>query len=536
MTEPGIPRAAEEKRRIAVLCDGHDLTAWQAAALRTLGDDYEIFYLVADGVPAPRRQLPKHAFYYALNIAAIKRAAGKRVAFSPPPAAAGRTCRFSPEWDGAWAVLPPDVLAWLADNRIEAVLKFALSLLRIPDEAPPILSYHHGDPAQYRGRPAGYYEVRDHAPFVGQIVQRLNNTVDAGQILALAHTRVYRHSYRRTLADAYSLSPFLLRPALARLFAGEQLDHPTTGKNYRLPSNASVLGVTWSMGAAMLARLWYGLFFEKRWNVSRAPLDATDPVIEATRALEGEAQQTALPLPSQFSFLADPFFYDDDTILVEALDKKSGKGRLAAARAGHVTPLQIDESVHLSYPAKIREGEEDYVVPEMASAEQTGIFQLKGGKLERVGDLKVAEGAIVDPTFLKHEGHLYLFGNLRDECPNVMRLWVSNSLFAEFTEHPQSPIRVSVRGGRMGGGIISTPDGLIRPGQDFERSYGDALLLFRIAEISPERYREEEIGRIAFSALSGPHTLDLRNGQAVFDWYRERFSLFAGVRRILAKL
>jgi len=42
------------------------------------------------------------------------------------------------------------------------------------------------------------------------------------------------------------------------------------------------------------------------------------------------------------------------------------------------------------------------------------------------------------------------------------------------------------------------------------------------------------VARIRFDGLKGPHTLNFRGGLAVFDWYRERFSAFAGVRRLAA--
>lgn len=536
MIDKGSHAVVPITRRVAVLWNGSDLHAWQAAALKTLGDDVELYYLIADNVPAPRRQLIRHFAYYALNAVSIRRAAGAPVPFVAPPDMTKRTLRFSPEWDGAWAKFTPDALTWLAENRIDAVVKFTLSLLRIPEQAPPIISFHHGDPAEYRGRPAGFYEIGDRAPFLGQIVQRLNNSVDAGEILALAHTRVHPHSYRRTLADAYAISPHLLRPALVRLFADERLDHPTSGRNFRLPRNGRVLAFLGSMVASAIRRLWYGAVYEKRWNVSVVPVTDNDRVLPDATQMERLAESSALATPPHFSFLADPFFHDDATILVEALDKRSGKGRLAAGRDGSIMPLAIEQSVHFSYPATVRESGTDYVVPEMAGARRTGIFRLAENRLDQVADLCVAEGAIIDPTFVRHQGQLYLFGNLPGECPNVLRLWQAQSLFTDFKQHPSSPIRISVRGGRMGGRIIETAGGLIRPGQDFERSYGDALLLFRIVELSPEIYREEQVGRIAFTNLRGPHTLDLRGNQIVFDWYRDRFSPMAGIRRVLAKL
>lgn len=104
-----------------------------------------------------------------------------------------------PELKGNWAPPPQAALDWLMANRIDAVVKFGLNLLTVPDRealAVPILSYHQSDPRSFRGRPAGFYEVAQGEPFVGQV---LSNKLDNGEVLAFAQSRVWPHSYRRTL-------------------------------------------------------------------------------------------------------------------------------------------------------------------------------------------------------------------------------------------------------------------------------------------------------------------------------------------------
>ena len=74
---------------------------------------------------------------------------------------------------------------------IDAIVKFGLGLLRVPDRTVlpiPILSFHHGDPGAYRGRPAGFWELIEGASFVGQVVQILRNRLDAGRVVAFAGT------------------------------------------------------------------------------------------------------------------------------------------------------------------------------------------------------------------------------------------------------------------------------------------------------------------------------------------------------------
>lgn len=206
--------------RLAVLCDGRTLARWQLEALRQVADRHQLFLLkVAEPPPPPRRLA--HAAYYLLNLLAIRNRQSRRVPF---PAGwsgdiAGTFC-CEPLVEGHWAALPESALAWLKAQRIDAVIKFGLGLLRVPPEDElgiPILSYHHGDPSRYRGRPAGFYELADGAERLGQIVQCLANRLDSGPVLAFAETRGVKHSYRSTLVDSYRLSPHLLPRALDAL-------------------------------------------------------------------------------------------------------------------------------------------------------------------------------------------------------------------------------------------------------------------------------------------------------------------------------
>jgi hypothetical protein len=77
----------------------------------------------------------------------------------------------------------------LRNDEVAAIIKFGMGLLRIPSSeqlSVPILSYHHGDPAEFRGRPAGFYEMLAGRSVMGQVVQRLSNDLDAGDIVASA--------------------------------------------------------------------------------------------------------------------------------------------------------------------------------------------------------------------------------------------------------------------------------------------------------------------------------------------------------------
>lgn len=287
---------------------------------------------------------------------------------------------------------------------------------------------------------------------------------------------------------------------------------------------------------SLVSRLAYGAFIEKRWHVSVVPHRAgVSPAERFRLATEGNNLPT-VDLPLQYSFLADPFFYDSGKILAEALHRTSGKGQIVAIENGKAVPLISSVACHLSYPFTVEDGDRTYIVPEMARGGSPQVFALSRDTLVVVRPLEIDSGPLLDPTFFWHESRLYLFANRAQEGSGLLRLWSAGGLFDYFEEHPASPIRIDKRGSRMGGRIFFDGESLYRLGQDFYQSYGDGLLCFRIDCLSPTHYSETLDDTIALRTVKGPHTLDIRGEQIVFDWYEERFSLLAWARRIAARL
>ncbi|MGH6706121.1 MAG: glucosamine inositolphosphorylceramide transferase family protein [Sphingomicrobium sp.] len=525
--------------RIAILCNGRTLADWQRRAIELIAGRHELYLLVCDDPPTTRNLL-RHGLYYLLNLLSVRNRRTRPVPFPTPEFRIADRIDFQADLRGGWASLPNPALDWIAERRIDAVLKFGLNLLTVPEAAKlaaPILSYHHGDPRRFRGRPAGFYELQQGERFLGQIVQILSNKLDSGEVLAFAESRVANYSYRRTLSDAFALSPPLLPVALSALESGDRLPIRATGNAYRLPSNGTVLRFAAGRMARLVRHLAYGAFVEKRWRVSTTSVGlATDPLHAIDDAAAACASWRTLPVRPPHRFHADPFFHGDEgALLIEAMNRRTGKGDLVRVE-GNAQHIIAGLSGHVSYPAGISEGGRDYVVPEVCGWSRPAIFAIENNAAVRIADLDIHAPAILDPTLLRHEGHIYLFGNRREDGPSILRLWSAGGLFDRFEEHPASPVRTSVRGGRMAGSIHLWPAGLIRLGQDFGAGYGDGIIAFRIEELTPDRYRETEIGARSFDRVKGPHTLDAHEGTLLFDWYEESFSPLAGIRRLMNRL
>jgi len=520
--------------KIGVIVDNMTVPRWAGEALATLRPDATfVVYNCRNTPPSPRRL--RHLAYYALNLFTIRNVMTRPTGVGDHVGPAD-VFDFESELEGLWQRLPDALLDRIEEDRPDAIVKFGMHLLRIPDRSRlsvPILSYHHGDPEHFRGRPAGFHELHQRWPALGQIVQILSNRLDAGEVLAFAETKVLAHSYRRTLIEAYRHSPLLLKVALANLAAGKRLAKLPNGKNYRLPGNATVAAFVLARIVSTVRRLVYGAFYEKQWRVSTAPADPESAAGAFPVPIPPPQAWNIVPLPSGYAFLADPFFGPrGDGLLVEALNGATDRGEILWLRGDAATRLS-DPDHHHSYPATADTDEGCLLIPEMSEKGRQRLYLLSEAGLADLGELAVpGDPRLLDPTLYAVNGRVYLFANRADEGDGVLRLWVAESVRSDFVEHPASPILISPRGARMAGSVLATEEGVFRFGQDLRTRYGDGLVAHRIEELSPSAYREAAVGDYRFSDRRGPHTIQVRDRLIAFDWYRERFHPLAGLRRL----
>jgi hypothetical protein len=483
------------------------------------------------------RRLLRHAGYYALNVLSVRNPLSRFVPVDSGTKTLSMQVEFQSGQDGAWQTFPPEVVAKLRD--FDVILKFGMGLLRVP--APeqlsvPILSYHHGDPERYRGRPAGYWEITDGCAVMGQMVQIISNRLDAGAVVAYAETRVIPWSWRKTLIEAFRHSPLLINRAIRNALSGTILPMEATGKNCRLPSNFVAARFALRQGRRIMRRLRYGAVVEKAWRVSTAPIGAMAILDLADGRFPNRATWHTFPVSRGYSFYADPFFHGDKGILVEALKAVRGVGEIMLITGDEHKVVAAGKG-HMSYPSTSLVNGRELVIPEAAGWSRPVIYELKQERLKPIVELDVeGDPRLLDPTVFEHNGKLYLFANIRSIGGGALYLWCAEALDGRFKMHPASPIRISPAGSRMGGAILRERGRLIRFGQDFTGDYGNGLIALNIEQLTPDKYNEQPVGVIRTSDCKGPHTLNLRDGVLLFDTYREQLAPLAGVRRLLAAL
>ena len=522
------------KRRAALLVDNLRLCRWQSAALEAAGDVVEIVMVLNCQNTKAKRNVPKHLLYYILNFWSLKTPLTRKKAERFPNC---QVINFSADQTGDWQSLPDSVCEELKRHNIDVVIKFGMGLLYQREEIslPPILSYHHGDPSKYRGRPAGFYEILLGERTTGIIVQALSNKLDAGEIFAFAESRVINFSYRKTAIEFYSNSPPLLSKALTNLFAGSPLEKDTGGKNYGLPSNVQVLSFVLLLIMNAFKRIGYGLFIEKRWKVATARNTLSlnrKEVISSRNFVE-------VPISSKYNFYADPFISaDGKKIRLEALDNKTGLGDILQIDAFDYSKQQrIFSGEHFSYPFSFSYARREYVLPEVAS--HSAPYFCEPHRPNQKHFLKGLESMrIVDATMYFVDENWFLFFGENHNAHTMLNLWVADSPYDVFAAHPLSPIVMSPLEARMGGAVISYEDRILRFGQNNSGAYGDSLAIMHLTTLSATSYAEKKVGEIFIDKFHGPHSIGFSSDMEsiVFDYYKNEFSFMAGVRRIKGRL
>lgn len=524
----------------AVLLLGSDrrVPAWQFDALSEAveaGLDVVIVAFCTDNV---RRSSPiRFALYYLLALAGrLSNKAVKRRDITELLADNVPTISFASQWEGSWQRIPDDIAATF--NGADVVVKFGMNLLRDPDNLPVplgVLSYHHGDPTLFRGRPAGFYELVHRSSTVGSCVQRLSNTLDGGEILAVAQAPVRRYSYAKTLQSAYLAGVPLLGLVVRNGGRALVAQSPTLGPNYRLPRNGVVLSLVFRLFVEKVRRLGFGLFGERRWRVGR---------VEGHVELEGALTFTladirALEVPSGCSFVADPCGFDGGRLFCEALDSLSGRGKIVQWDGSSWLDVGLEvQGKHASYPQVVEWDGAKLLFPEVANVGSPRLFEIsdEGRATGRSWPLEGLEHRrLIDGTLLRHGQLWILFAGSPESFDYRLDLWFARSPLGPYEVHPASPICVDARGARMGGPIAFQDGSLYRLGQDSSTHYGGALSVFRIDVLDDHQYAESRVGSVSISNSFGPHTLTLDEKGAWLDFYKVTWTPFAWWRRARAR-
>ncbi len=527
-------------RAVLLLGPDENVRNWQLQALeQAIGAGLEVVQIAHCQDSTRRKLSSRNAIYYLFAFTSRRNMKALRTRSIRPLIADNvPSVRFYSEWNGMWQRIPDSVSAEFA--AADVVIKFGMSLLKDPDSIPVehgVLSYHHGEPEHFRGRPAGFHEMRAKAEILGVIVQRLSNTLDGGEVIARAYSRVLPYSYTRTLEGVYDAGVPLLATAIAHLRNQVPRTPPKhLGPNFRLPSNSETAKLWLSMGREMGKRLAYGLFREKQWRVGFLP-GGIDPETSNTLHL-ADIQQ--FDLPGRYTFVADPVGEFQSSLYCEAMSRATGKGEIVRLRDSQWEAVDLGlEGSHVSYPQVVKDKNSTFLFPEISTSLSPRLFELSadGARVESVLILRGLEDQrVVDGTLARLGSTWFLFAGTVQSSANRLNLWSAPDLSGPYTQHPESPVHLDPRGARMAGPLVTFNGNLYRFGQDCSRNYGGSVRIYRITELTQNHFAESYCGSIQFSDAWGPHSVLWNLQGAWVDFYSEASTPSAGLMRIKNRL
>lgn len=86
----------------------------------------------------------------------------------------------------------------------------------------------------------------------------------------------------------------------------------------------------------------------------------------------------------------------------------------------------------------------------------------------------------------------------------------------------------------MAGPIVRKDGRIYRLGQDGSVGYGQGIVVSRVEELTPTTYSEVVVGPFCLQDVTGPHTVLPTGNGYWLDYYTEKWTPLAGVRRLTA--
>ncbi|MFZ0268188.1 glucosamine inositolphosphorylceramide transferase family protein [Caulobacter sp.] len=241
-----------------------------------------------------------------------------------------------------------------------------------------------------------------------------------------------------------------------------------------------------------------------------------------------------LPEEGRLKFLADPFGVWRNGrlhLFVEAYDYRTRHGVIELIELGaDFAPVRravvLREPWHLSYPQVFEADGETWMLPE---AYRSGALTLyRAAAFPHVWEPVVRlalDTPAIDATPFRHDGLWWLAYS-----PTGPQRWKQGRLHFAFAErltgpwrtHPGNPVRNDLSSSRPGGSAWLENGVPHLPVQDCTRTYGGALRVLKILELSPRRFEAEASAPLvppssAGAYRQGLHTLSACGPVTLFD-------------------
>lgn len=191
--------------------------------------------------------------------------------------------------------------------------------------------------------------------------------------------------------------------------------------------------------------------------------------------------------PYKTKWFADPFVFEitNEKIVffVEEFDSKINRGRIAKISVNRNNQIiedckiLLDLPSHLSFPVIYKEDSDIYVHPENSASGKSTMYRYDTEKDMLVDPIVVSNLPLVDPIIKKEDKKYKMYATKLPDAGDKELIVLESNHFTGPYEIVDT-ILFDRREARMAGAFIETTKGYIRPAQDCNRDYGEAVLFY----------------------------------------------------------
>lgn len=526
-----------DKLRVGILCDGLAFKHWQAECIRQVLAVYGVelvLLIIQDKAQATdRKPSIKHGLYRWFKRKRLKAKALVPEDLTDVLSAVPRIlCR--PSGSSMAQRFDPKDLAIIRSHGPDVLLRFGFGVLAgevLTLATHGIWSYHHGDEEEYRGRPAGFWEIVHGEPVTGVTLQRLTDKVDAGLVLR----KGWFPTIDRSLSE--NLDSIMLGSTgwMAQLCREVLMGRPEVAKGtpstseaplHEAPGNLELLGFLFTCNSNRIREERERKSQRDEWNIGVL----YQPIASLLEA-KPNLNVRWLPAPGPGQQRRAPFGYVADgqlNVLYGKHDASTGKVDISRLRPKRDNVLKRSRTMltseqPLAHPFLLEHEGSTLVVPESGEG-RVDLFRVNENNEALVFVRTLLAEPLCAPTLFQHHGRWWLFGTKAPLEDVALYAYHASTIEGSWTAHPLNPLKMDVRSARPAGTPFVHQGQLFRPALDNSHTPGWRVALMRVLELSPTGFSEElvkTIGPLKGSAWShGTGTLSAVGDLTLVDGKR----------------
>lgn len=264
--------------------------------------------------------------------------------------------------------------------------------------------------------------------------------------------------------------------------------------------------------------------------------------------MQGECPVCWMEHPYKDRFFADPFILSvsetEIKVLAEDFEYSRWKGSislLVVDRQNYMLKRKktlLDLDTHLSFPFILRMETNVYVIPENSASGRLTAYKYDVGCESLTTVSELTEMPVIDPVVWIDGQKYYLFGSLKGKDENeALYQWKSENALSGYRLVKTSPIKQDKSCTRRGGNFFMMNGVMHAATQCCERSYGEALNICRVEDMSNGVLRETVVSTLkpVEPYKGGLHTLNIHEGICVVDGLTFLFRPFEKMKRVLKR-